>query len=320
MSHSNNTHHHSAALNPGRRDNADTRQRLLLALILTSSFMLAEVIGGILSGSMTLLADAGHMLTDAASLMLAWWAVKTADRAADGKRTYGYHRAQVLAAFVNGLALLVIVAWIVFESISRLFNPVPVTGRIMIMVAAAGFLVNIVVFVILHRGSGDSLNLKGAALHVLGDLLGSTAAITAGLIIILTGWSPIDPVLSILVAALILRSAWSIIRKSAHILLEGAPDDFDEAVLREVVKDGVPGVIDLHHVHAWMLGDNQHLLTMHVRVCPGVDADEIIRRLNEILHKRFGIEHATIQLEEGSCPDNVCSITGQTGCHTRIPD
>jgi cobalt-zinc-cadmium efflux system protein len=270
--------------------------------------MLAEVVGGILSGSMALLADAGHMLTDAASLMLAWSAVKAADRTADEKRTYGYHRAQVLAAFVNGLALLAIVAWIIYESINRLYEPVPVIGRMMLIVASIGLLVNLLVFYILHRGGDISLNLRSAALHVLGDLLGSVAAIAAGIVIIFTGWSPIDPLLSIFVAMLILRGAWSIVKTAGHILMEGTPDDFDEESLRAAVKEGVPGVTDLHHIHAWVLADQRHLLTMHVQICQGLEHREIIDQINDILKQRFAIDHATIQLEEGPCHDLECPM------------
>jgi cobalt-zinc-cadmium efflux system protein len=194
-----------------------------IALVLTATFMVVEVIGGILSGSLALLADAGHMLTDTMALTLAAVAFGVSARPADSKRSYGYHRFQILAAFVNGLSLLLIVGWILIEAVRRLISPPDVMGKTMLIVASAGLLVNIVAFIILHGGDRENLNIRGAALHVAGDLLGSIAAIVAAIVIIFTAWMPIDPILSVVVALLILRSAWYLVKRSAHILLEGAP-------------------------------------------------------------------------------------------------
>jgi len=182
-------------------------KRVQLALALTGTFMLVEVAGGILSGSLALLADAGHMLTDTMALALSAVAFRVSSRPADEKRSYGYQRFQILAAFVNGLSLLVIVGWILFEAVQRILSPPLVMGQTMLVVAAAGLVINIIVFVVLHGGDQENLNMRGAALHVLGDLLGSIAAITAALIILSTGWMPIDPILSVGVALLIFRSA-----------------------------------------------------------------------------------------------------------------
>ena len=203
-----------------RRATADNQRNVFWAMVLTGGFMVAEAIGGVIAGSLALIADAGHMLTDAAALGLAWAAFRVGRWPQDARRTYGYHRFQVLAAFVNALALVAIVGWIAIEAVRRLFDPVEIMGGLMLAIAALGLLVNLCAFAILRRGDHQNLNVQGALLHVLGDLLGSIAAIVGALVILWTGWTPIDPLLSLLVAGLILRSAWRLLRKSAHILLE----------------------------------------------------------------------------------------------------
>ena len=278
-------------------------RRLLWAFLLTASFMLVEVAGGLLSGSLALLADAGHMLTDAASLALAWGASRASRRPADALRSYGYHRAQVLAALINGMALVGIVAWIVIEAVQRIMTPVPVLGGLMLGVAVLGLLVNVGAFALLHGGREHNLNVQGAFLHVLGDLLGSVAAIVAAGVILWTGWMPIDPLLSLLVALLILRSAWALVRRSAHILLEGTPEGLDVDLLRSELHEAVPAVRDVHHVHVWSLTPQRPLLTMHVDVDAGADSNQVLADLKGILQQRFGIDHSTIQIECGACVD-----------------
>jgi cobalt-zinc-cadmium efflux system protein len=216
-------------------------KRVIIALALTGTFMVVEVIGGILAGSLALLADAGHMLTDTMALALAAVAFNVSRRPADARRTFGYQRFQILAAFVNGLSLLFIVGWILFEALRRLISPVEVTGTTMLVVAGAGLVVNVIAFAVLHGGDRDNLNIRGAALHVAGDLLGSVAAIVAAIIIIYTGWMAIDPLLSIAVAFLILKSAWALVQQSAHVLLEGAPAWLDRDELqRKIVECPMP--------------------------------------------------------------------------------
>jgi cobalt-zinc-cadmium efflux system protein len=284
-------------------DRADSERRVLLALVLTGGFMVVEVIGGLAAGSLALLADAGHMLTDTLSLALAFVAFRIGRWPQDSRRTYGYHRFQVLAAFVNGLTLVAIVGWIAIEATRRLLEPVEVLGGLMLAVAVIGLVVNIAAFAILNGGDRRNLNLRGAALHVLADMLGSVAAIVAALVISITGWMPIDPLLSLLVAVLILRSAWMLLRRSGHILLEGAPEWLDEAELRGALVAAVPAVLEVHHVHAWMLTIERPLLTLHARVAPGVDQQEALRAIHLALADRFGIEHATVQIEIGeACP------------------
>ena len=280
-------------------------KRVQFALVLTGAFMIVEVVGGLLSGSLALLADAGHMLTDTMALALAAFAFRVSARPADTKRSYGYQRVQIIAAFVNGLSLLVIVGWILFEAIMRMIEPPEVVGQTMLFVAGAGLVVNVVVFLILHSGDQENLNIRGAALHVLGDLLGSVAAIVAALVIINTGWMPIDPILSVLVAMLILRSAWSLVRRSAHILLEGAPEWLDVSEMQARIVADVPRVSEIHHVHVWGLTQQHLMLTMHVVLREAVDdPTPVVRRIKETLHSGFGIEHSTIEVEFGDCADH----------------
>jgi cobalt-zinc-cadmium efflux system protein len=286
------------------RASADSQRRVFWAMLLTGGFMLAEVGAGIVAGSLALIADAGHMLTDTASLALAWAAFQVGRWPRDARRTYGYHRFQVLAAFVNGLTLVAVVGWIAIEAVRRFFAPVEVLGGLMLSVALLGLLVNLAAFEILRRGDRDNLNVHGAALHVLGDMLGSIAALVAALVILWTGWTPIDPLLSLLVALLILGSAWRLLRKSAHILLEGAPDWLDVAELREAVVAALPAIRDIHHVHVWMLTSERPLITLHAEVTPGADHQQALAAIQGILHDRFGIGHATIQIETVACADH----------------
>ena len=281
----------------------DNQRRVFWAMLLTGGFMLAEVIGGAFAGSLALIADAGHMLTDTASLALAWAAFRVGHWPQDARRTYGYHRFQVLAAFVNGLALIAIVGWIAIEAVRRLLAPIEVLGGVMLAIAALGLLVNLAAFAILRGGDRANLNMQGAALHVLGDLLGSIGAIVGALVILGTGWTPIDPLLSLLVAVLILRSAWLLLRRSAHILLEGAPDWLVMDDLRAAVTSAMPAIQDIHHVHAWMLTTERPLITMHAEVAPGADHEAVLRVIRQVLRERFGLDHATIQIETVACTD-----------------
>jgi cobalt-zinc-cadmium efflux system protein len=282
---------------------ASNEKRLLWAMLLTGGFMVAEVIGGIVSGSLALLADAGHMLTDSSALFMAWAAARIAHRPADLKRSYGYHRIQILAAFANGLAFFAIFVWIVVEAVQRMLDPVQVIADTMLLIAALGLAVNMVTFFVLHGGDRGDLNLKGALVHVMGDLLGSVAAISAALIILWTGWMPIDPLLSIIVALFILRSAWFVIKRSAHILLEGTPEEIDVLELRESLKSRIPDVVDVHNVHVWSLTSEKPLLTAHVQVCGDMDYDEVMQQVKTLLNDKYGISHSTVQIEYELCAD-----------------
>lgn len=280
-------------------------KRVQIALILTGAFMIVEVIGGVLSGSLALLADAGHMLTDTMALALAAFAFRVSSRPADSKRSYGYQRFQILAAFVNGLSLLIIVGWILFEAVRRLMSPSEVMGQMMLAVASVGLLVNIFAFVVLHGGDKDDLNIRGAALHVAGDLLGSFAAIVAAIVIIVTGWMPIDPILSVLVALLILRSAWHLVKRSAHILLEGAPEWLDQDSMQGRLIERVPTINSIHHVHVWGLTQQHLMLTMHVALNGNPpEPTTVVRSIKSVLREDFGIHHSTIEIETDDCADD----------------
>ena len=280
-------------------------KRVMIALVLTGTFMIVEVIGGIISGSLALLADAGHMLTDTMALALAAAAFHVSKRPAGGNLTYGYQRFQILAAFVNGLSLLLVVGWIFYEAVQRFITPRDVLGETMLAVAAAGLVINIISFAVLHSGDQENLNIRGAVLHVAGDLLGSVAAIVAAVVIIYTGWTLIDPILSIAVAFLILRSAWVLVKRSAHVLLEGAPDWLDVDDLRDQIVAKVPGVEGIHHVHVWGLTPQQLMLTMHVQLAEDAPSQSaVVRGVKECLRDDYGIGHSTIEVEIDGCADH----------------
>ena len=280
-------------------------RRVVIALVLTGTFMVVEVIGGILSGSLALLADAGHMLTDTMALALAAVAFQVSKRPADTTLTYGYQRFQILAAFVNGLSLLFIVGWILYEAVNRFIAPQEVMGETMLIVAVAGLVVNIISFTVLHGGDKENLNIRGAALHVAGDLLGSVAAIVAAVVIIYTGWMQIDPILSVAVAILILKSAWVLVKRSAHVLLEGAPEWLDIDVMREHLTGKIPEVASIHHVHVWGLTPQDLMLTMHVCVSTQPEnPTDVIRRVKAQLREEYGIGHSTIEIEVDDCADH----------------
>ena len=278
-------------------------RRLLLAGVLTTVTLIAEAAGGIISGSLALLADAGHMLTDAAALALAYLAVRVARRPADWKRTYGFQRFEVLAAFANGLALFCISAMIAFEAIERMFKPVEVLGGPMLAIAAVGLGVNVLTLLILRHGSGANLNVRAALLHVMSDLLGSVAAIVAALVILQTGWTPIDPILSIVITLLILRSAWLITKDAGHILLEGAPSGIDVREVQRHLEATVPDVQSVHHVHAWSLSENRPVMTLHALTCDSVPPERVAAAIKARLKEAFGVVHATVEVEHRDCAD-----------------
>lgn len=284
-------------------ENSNMR-RVLIALALTGSFMLVEVVGGILAGSLALLADAGHMLTDTMALALAAVAFHVSKRPADARLSFGYQRFQILAAFVNGLSLLVVVGWILFEAVRRFLSPTDVLGETMLVVASAGLVINIIAFVVLHGGDRENLNIRGAALHVAGDLLGSVAAIVAAIVIIYTGWMAIDPLLSVAVAFLILKSAWMLVKRSAHVLLEGSPEWFDIETMQADLVGRIPEIGSAHHVHVWGLTPQDLMLTMHVKlVAEPQNPTDIVRRVKQLLRENYGIDHSTIEIETDDCSD-----------------
>jgi cobalt-zinc-cadmium efflux system protein len=285
-------------------DPGANQRRMLWAMLLTAAFTAVEIVGGLLSGSLALLADAGHMLTDTAALAIAWGAGRLSQRPPDALRSYGYQRLQVIAALLNSVGFIGIVVWILVEAFQRLQQPVEVLGGPMLVVAVVGLAVNLIALILLHGGHQHDLNLRAAMLHVIGDLLGSLAAIAAAAIILLTGWMPIDPLLSVLVALLILRGAVSVVRQSLHILLEGTPPEFEREALERALIELVPGVTGIHHIHVWSLSPENTLLTMHVDVADMTDYNRTLLAIKRVLSDDFGIHHATVQIEPGRCVDS----------------
>lgn len=279
------------------------RNRFALAFWLIAGFMVVEAAGGLLSHSLALTADAGHMLVDALSLGLAWFAQHLASRPRSQRRSFGYGRTQVLVAFVNSLLLLGIVAAVVIEAVHRLFGPTPINARLALLVGACGVAVNLLAAYILHGSHAQDLNARAAYLHVLSDLAGSLAAVLAATIVLFTGWLPADAWLSLVVAALIARGAWRLLVDSAHVLQEGVPQGLDVPALQARLVATVPAVVDVHHVHAWSLDARDVLLTLHVRLAAGADPGQALQAVKHVLMSEYGIGHSTVQVEPADCVD-----------------
>lgn len=300
-------HSHAGHSHAGHsHDHADSGGRLWAALILTASVMLIEAVGGWWTHSLALVADAGHMLADAGSLLLAVLAIRQARRPADGQHSYGHGRTLVLAAFVNGIALLGVSFWIAIEAVLRLLNPQQVEGPAMAAIAAIGLLSNLVAFAFLHGGHDHDLNRRGAAAHVLSDLLGSVAALVAAGIIWKTGWMRADPLLSVLAALLIVRTGIQITRQSAHVLLEGAPPGLNLAQVAADLPRAVTGVSSVHHLHAWSLTPGDNLMTLHAVLAADADVDTTLSRIQAWLRDTHRIGHMTVQVERAGCADPDC--------------
>ena len=288
-SHGGHDHHgHSHASAPKRA--------LAIVLVLTGGFMVAEVIGGLLTGSLALLADAGHMLSDTASLAVALFAAWLAGRPSSPSRSFGLRRAEILAALFNGLTLVAISVWIFVEAYQRLSEPPEVLGGIMLAVAVLGLGVNVAGAVILSRSAGESLNVEGALRHVIADVLGSIGAIIAAVVIILTGWRYADPLVSALIGLLVLASSWSILRDSVTILLEATPRGIDaEEVGKKMV--GVDGVREVHDLHIWTITSGFPALAAHVLVDRDANCHDKRRELEDVLQHDYNIEHTTLQVD-----------------------
>ena len=271
-------------------------RRLAQVLALTSAYTVVEAIGGLLTGSLALLADAGHMLSDAASLGLALLAAWLGGRAATSKQTFGFRRAEVLAALANGVALVVISLWILVEAYQRLSRPPEVLGGWMLAIAVVGLIVNLVAARILFAGHDDNINVAAAARHVLADLLGSVGAVAAAIVILLTGWRYVDPAVSVVIALLVLASSWSILRDAVRILLESTPRGVDAGTVGRAMAER-PGVVEVHDLHIWTITSGFPALAAHVLVAPGDDCHARRRELERMLHDSFGIEHTTLQVD-----------------------
>lgn len=258
--------------------------------------MFAEIAGGLISGSLALLADAGHMLTDFAALAMAWGAFKLATRPANARYTYGYDRVSILVAFVNGLTLFAVAGWIIFEAVQRVLEPGDVLAGTMLWIAVAGLAVNLIVFWILMGADQENLNVRGAVLHVLGDLLGSVAAIAAAIIILITGWVLADPILSILVAILILRSAWSLMKASGHVLLQGVPKGLESTVIQSELVKNIPGVSAVKNIQIWSVTPERPVVTLTAAVLEGTDVDAIVAAIKSRLSDVFHVQDVTVEI------------------------
>ena len=279
------------------------------SLAATGAFVVVEIVAGVRAHSLALLSDAGHNFSDALALLLAWFGVYFQSKPANEIKTYGYHRAGVLSAFVNALTLVAVSLWIFYESAVRLSRPRSVQEEIMFAVAALGLLLNGGIMLALRRASRGDLNIRAAFVHMLGDALGSVAIIAGALAIHYTGWVQVDPLLSILIGLLIVWTAWDIIRESLNILLEGLPRGIRLGEVAASMR-ATAGVLDVHDLHIWSLGSSTHALSCHVLIddVPPSSSDVILRGLNDMLAERFHISHTTVQFEHVSC------AISETGC------
>lgn len=295
----NHDHSHGHDHRRGRRAN---RGRLAWTLVLAGGYMVAEVVGGLVSNSLALLADAGHMLSDVAALGLSLFALWIAERRPTPQRTFGYYRAEILAALANGAALVAVSLLIVLEAWHRFRDPPEVTGSVMMGVAIGGLAVNLAGLWLLHGGRQESLNVHGAWLHVLSDTLGSIGAIAAGLVIWLWGWRLADPIISVGVALLIVYSAWRLLAASAAVLMQYAPRGIDVDEVHAAIKE-TPGVLAVHDLHVWTIASGLDSLSAHVVTDHAEEHVGLLKRLRTVLHERFGIDHITIQIEPEDFPE-----------------
>ena len=299
--HEGHHHDHGAALRPagGRRG----KRRLLWVLALTGVYMLAEAAGGWLTGSLALLADAGHMLTDVAALALALLAVWFGSRPATPRKTFGFYRLEILAALTNGVSLVLIAVLVLYHAWGRLHAPREVETGLMLWVAAGGLCVNLVCAWLLHGGRAGDLNVHGAWLHVMGDAVGSVGAIGAGLLMRYYGWYKADPLISAGIALLIVYSAWHLIRESANVLLEGTPAHINLASVEQAIRS-TAGVEDVHDLHVWAITSGREALSAHVVHDRGVSQPGLLKELRVKLHELFGVDHLTIQMETADFEDD----------------
>jgi cobalt-zinc-cadmium efflux system protein len=284
--------------------------------VATILFVLIEVVAGLKAGSLALLSDAGHNLSDALALLFTWFAFYLQSKPADDVKTYGYHRSGVLAAFVNALTLVALAAWIFYESVQRFLRPEPVQENIMLVVAGLGLLLNGGVMWALRIAKDNDINVRSAFLHMLGDALGSVAIVGGAIAIHFTGWLRIDPALSVAIGALLIWTAWDIVNESLNILLEGLPRGLELQTVICAMRE-VPGVLDVHDLHIWSLGSSTHALSCHALIedVPPSASDRILQRLNIMLCDRFAIRHTTVQFEHVGCAVSESGCVIPTGSH-----
>lgn len=290
-SHGGHAHNHTAGANS---------RMLGIALALTGTFLIVELVGAYLFNSLALLSDAAHMFTDAAALAIALAAVKIGQRPADERRTFGYRRFEILAAAFNALLLFAVAAFVLWEGISRLMVAQPVESQGMLVIAVAGLVVNLIAMRLLSAGKEQSLNVKGAYLEVWADMLGSAGVVAAAIVIMLTGWTWVDPIVAIAIGLWVLPRTWILLKDTTQILLEGVPAHLKLADIRAAIA-GAPGVAGVHDLHVWSMSSNDVSLSTHVVLADGAEAEAVRRSVAALLHDRFEIEHVTIQTEREAC-------------------
>ena len=270
--------------------------RLKVALVLTFVYMLAEAVGGWLTNSLALIADAGHMLTDVAAMSLTLAAIWFASRPATARKTFGYYRLEILAAFINGMALVLLSFWVIYEAIERWSSPPEINGLPMMFIAFGGLVINVIAARLLHSGHKHYLNMRGVWLHVMGDLLGSAAALIAGILIATLGWLWADPLTSIFISLIIIVGSWRLISDSVNVLLEGTPRHIDLSLVESVIVE-TEGVDGVHDLHVWTISSGIEALSAHISHDESVAHSELLVRVRDRLHEEFGIDHLTIQME-----------------------
>lgn len=303
--------HHAPRRSGDGARRARDRRALRLAIAITGAFLAIELAGGFLTGSLALLADAGHMATDLAGLAIALFALRLAGRQATPEKTYGWRRTEILAALGNGLVLGVTAVWIAVEAAQRALAPPEVAARPMLAIAVAGLGANVLAAIALRSSSHGSLNVRAAFLHVVTDALGSVGAIAAALAIALFGWRLADPLVAVLIAALVLSSAWRLVKASVDVLMEGAPKHVDMTALGRAIR-AVPGVMDVHDLHVWTLTSGYHAMTAHVDVAASADGSSVLHALVELVRHGFEIDHTTFQLEPRAA-------AAEAGCTVQRP-
>lgn len=288
-------HGHNHSHSHERRD-AKSLLRLKIALGLTAAFMFAEAIGGWLINSLALIADAGHMLTDVAALALTLAAIWFAAKPATAKKTFGYKRLEILAAFINGVTLVVLSLFVIYEAFERWSDPPEIRGGMMTAIAVGGLVVNLICAWLLHGDHAHDLNMRGAWLHVVGDALGSVTAIVAGILIVRFGWLWADPLCSVLISLIIIFGAWNLIKESVNVLLEGTPSHINLKAVEDTIRQ-TENVTDVHDLHVWTITSGMDALSVHVIHDENISQPQLLKKIRERLHDEFGIDHSTIQLE-----------------------
>lgn len=296
-SHSRSHSHAGHAHLPESLARGSSRRVLRLVLLLTLGYLIAELLGAYWANSLALLSDAGHMFSDAAALVLAWVALTIAARPATARKTYGFHRVEILAALINGLALMGLALFVVVEAVHRFQEREVVRGEVLLLVSLGGLGVNLAAAWLLAGARRESLNLHGAFLHVIGDLLGSIGAVIAGVFILWRGWYWVDPLVSLLISGLIIVNAWRLVAEAVHILLEGTPAHIEPRRVEEALRQ-VPGVRDVHDLHIWTITSGRHAVTAHIVVEDPRESRRILRECQSLLAERFDLTHSTIQIED----------------------